>query len=387
LKKKQSGALIIEGHVQGLANTRALGEMGIPVIVIDKNNCIARYSKYCQKYYKCPEYNSEDFIPFLTTLADKENIRGWSLIPSNDHIVYNLSKNKQQISAFFKTMVPDFDLLMKIYDKYIFLKHAENAGIPVPVTHILQETDKRESLPYPVLVKGREGLSFFKNTGKKGIIADSYTELLKIKADITKKIALDKILIQEIIPYHNSTDVWSFTAFAVNGETKTFWIGRKLREHPARFGTATLAVSAYDENVENFGKKVIKNLNFNGVCEIEFIKDKRDDSFKLIEMNPRTWLWVGLAKYCGIDYACYIYEHLNNIKSIYPVDFKKDIKWQNFWTDLFFSGRALFKRELSFRDYSAGKQGEIIQAVYDKRDILPFVMMTLMLPYLMLKRT
>ncbi len=27
------------------------------------------------------------------------------------------------------------------------------------------------------------------------------------------------------------------------------------------------------------------------------------DKYKLIEINARTWLWVGLAKACGIDYA------------------------------------------------------------------------------------
>ena len=29
----KKGAVIIEGHVQGLSNTRSLGEAGIPVIV------------------------------------------------------------------------------------------------------------------------------------------------------------------------------------------------------------------------------------------------------------------------------------------------------------------------------------------------------------------
>ena len=42
------GAIVIEGHVQGLSNTRSLGELGIPVYVLDVSHCLAQYSKYCR---------------------------------------------------------------------------------------------------------------------------------------------------------------------------------------------------------------------------------------------------------------------------------------------------------------------------------------------------
>ena len=71
------GAVVLEGHVQGLANVRALGELHIPVIVLDKNNCIARYSKYCKKFFKCPGYTTVEFIDFLIDLGIKEKLNGW----------------------------------------------------------------------------------------------------------------------------------------------------------------------------------------------------------------------------------------------------------------------------------------------------------------------
>ncbi len=56
-----TGAVIIEGHVQGLSNARSLGEAGIPVIVVDRNNCIARYSRYCKMFYSSPDFDTDDF--------------------------------------------------------------------------------------------------------------------------------------------------------------------------------------------------------------------------------------------------------------------------------------------------------------------------------------
>jgi D-aspartate ligase len=81
-----SGAIIIEGHVQGLSNTRSLGEAGIPVFVVDKVNCLARYSRYCRKFFRCPDFIEDAFADFLIDLAEKENLKDWVLIPSNDHI-------------------------------------------------------------------------------------------------------------------------------------------------------------------------------------------------------------------------------------------------------------------------------------------------------------
>ncbi len=65
----KKGAMLFEGHVQGLSNTRSLGEAGIPVFVVDTDNCIARYSKYCKKFFRCPEFIKNEFADFLIKLA------------------------------------------------------------------------------------------------------------------------------------------------------------------------------------------------------------------------------------------------------------------------------------------------------------------------------
>jgi len=53
---QKPGAIIIEGHVQGLSNTHALGAAGIPVVVVDTANCIARYSRYCKGFFPTNRY-------------------------------------------------------------------------------------------------------------------------------------------------------------------------------------------------------------------------------------------------------------------------------------------------------------------------------------------
>ena len=59
----------------------------------------------------------------------------------------------------------------------------------------------------------------------------------------------------------------------MNGTIKTFWMGEKLREHPIRFGTATLAESIYEPELIEISQRLLRGLLYTGVCEIEYIKD------------------------------------------------------------------------------------------------------------------
>ena len=131
---KQSGAIIIEGHIQGLSNTRSLGEAGIPVYVVDRGFCIAMHSRYCKKFFRSPDFIKDDFAWFLMDLAEKEQIKDWVLIPSNDHAVYTLSKHKRELEKFYRVITPELEIIDPIYDKLKLLNLAEKNKIHVPRT-------------------------------------------------------------------------------------------------------------------------------------------------------------------------------------------------------------------------------------------------------------
>ncbi len=382
------GAIIIEGHVQGLSNTRSLGEAGIPVFVVDTNNCIARYSKYCRKFFRCPDFIKDEFADFLIGLAREQNIIGWVLIPSNDHAVYTLSKHKERLEHYFKVITPSFEILENIYDKGRLLSLAEKEGIPYPKTWHIQNPDELQQydLPFPVMIKGRFGLSFYKALGRKVFLASDKKQLRDHLTRISKEHEIKNTLIQELIPYDGTNKTISFTAFCVNGEIRTFWMGIKLREHPIQFGTATFAQSVYKKECYEKSVPLLKALNFSGVCEIEYLKDPRDGKFKLIEINARTWLWVGLAKACGVDYAKYIYNYVNNIPDDYPADFTEGIKWINYLTDSVFSLQAIVKNRLSFIDYLKSLKGQKVTGVFNKADLRPSLMFLLLSIFILKKR-
>lgn len=384
----KKGAVIIEGHVQGLSNTRSLGEAGIPIIVVDKDNCIARYSKYCSKFFYCPDFVTDQFANFLLTLAETENLQDWILIPSNDHAVYTLSKHKKRLEHYYKIITPDFETLLKIYDKSELLTVAEKRNIPYPVTQYFASPKDivHEGLFFPVLTKGRNGLSFYKAMGRKAYLAASEQELRQQLYEISKKINISETFTQELIPFNGLNKTISFTAFCEDGEIKTYWMGIKLREHPIQFGTATLAESVYIEECHTQSVPLLKSLKYNGVCEVEYLMDPRSGKYKLIEINARTWLWVGLARECGIDYSKLIYNYFSNSGNTYKKEYKVGIKWINWFTDFPYALFAMFEGKLSFRKYLVSLKGNKVRAIYNSKDIKPAFAFFILLLSLLKKR-
>lgn len=387
-RDNKPGVIVIEGHVQGLANTRALGREGIPVIVVDKYNCIARYSKYCKGFFKCPDFRSDDFAEFLIKLANTKKLYGWTLIPSNDHAVYTIARFREKLSRHYKIITPELSVVDNIYKKHNLLALANRIDIPIPATWYPDSNDEliHTAFKFPVMVKGREGLTFYKTTGQKVFIANDLKELVLIFEGLTGKIKIEETFIQEIIPTDETNKTISFTAFCINGIIKAHWTGIKLREHPAKFGTSTFSQSIKNNVILEQSKKLLKVLNYPGVCEVEFLLDKRTNQYKLIEINARTWLWVGLAVANGINYPLMIYNFLNDIEMEYPKDYQEGIQWMNFVTDGVYSLKNILKGQLAFRSYLKTIRGKKVHAIYDSSDLVPSAMFLLLLPYLALKR-
>lgn len=379
------GAIVIEGHVQGLSNTRSLGELGVPVYVLDVVHCLAQHSKYCTKYFQCPNFRSEEFVQFLISLAENEHLEGWFIIASNDHIIENLSLHADELSRYYKMLVPTGEQLYQIIDKVKLMQIATACGTQIPKTCDFTTIDKTKGFTYPLLIKGREGLSFYKATHQKAIQVDNEQEL-NYKYEEIAPLTND-VMIQELIPFDKNNRVVSFTCFSVDGDIKAYWMGQKLREHPIKYGTATMSQSVLLPEVLEEAKPLIKALNYTGVCEIEFMRDIRDGYYKLIEINPRTWLWVGLAKACGIDYAKMMYRYVNGIEQTYPTTYEVGVKWRNAITDWVFGMQAILKGYVTLCEYCSSFKGKIVKAIWSWKDIKPGLIFPFMTLYIAKKRS
>jgi predicted ATP-grasp superfamily ATP-dependent carboligase len=86
--------------------------------------------------------------------------------------------------------------------------------------------------------------------------------------------------------------------------------GRKLRQTPPGVGTCRVGEAVWVEEVVEQGLELLRALEHKGLSQVEFKRDRRDGSFKLMEVNPRLWQWHGLAFACGVDLPLIAYRDL-----------------------------------------------------------------------------
>ena len=386
------GVVLLGDHVQALGLVRSFGRRGIPTYLLHSEDlCIGRFSRYLSKFIKIPDVNKEsNFVSFLIDIAEKYDLKGWTLLPTNDTMVRILSKNKKILEEVYKVPTPEWGVTKFAVDKTLTYMLAEQIGISVPKTisiNTIQDVEDLQSLDvlYPAILKGVDGSNFYKKTGAKAFKADSDVELKIIMDNVFRLINPSETFIQELIP-GNTDSMYSFCSFFKNGRAIGVWTGRKIREHPMGLGTATFAESVYVPEIIELGSKFLSAMDYYGISEVEFKKDPRDGNFKLIEMNARTWLWISLAERAGVNLPYMLYDDMAGRKVVPVRMFEENMKWFHLYTDAWTALKEMLRRRLQMKDYATSLKGKIVFAVFSMDDPVPFIAETLMLPYLWIKR-
>jgi len=382
------GAVVIGGHYQGLGCVRALAVEGVRVILLDSENSAGKLSRYVDRFYRCPSaLEPERLLQFLMRLGESRNLEGWVIFPTDDETVYFLARHKSCLESVFKVTTPRWDITRHAYDKTLTYRLAAKIGIPIPRTFYPRSARDLEdpAIPFPAIVKPAVMRSFFRRTGKKVFPAGTRSELIDAYREACRIIPPSEVLVQERIP-DVARNLFSFSPFFKNGRVLGRVIVQRLRQHPVDFGHATTCAVTVDEpELERLGTRILDAMNFYGICEVEFIRDPRDRSFKFLEINPRIWGWHTIARRAGVNLPHLLY--LDQTGETREIDgYKKNIKWIREITDVATAAAELAKGRMKIGEYLASIRGEKELAMFSLRDPLPFFGEMLRLPSLWKQR-
>ena len=70
---------------------------------------------------------------------------------------------------------------------------------------------------------------------------------------------------------------------------------------PPDFGTSCLADARWDPAIAEAGVRVLQELGYSGISEIEFVEDAATGRRLLLDVNTRAWKWIGLPVAAGVD--------------------------------------------------------------------------------------
>ncbi len=387
-KNWEHGAVIIGGDFQGLGIARNLAHAGIPVIIVDPDFCIGRFSRSVRKYYKSPALTDpEAFVSFLERLAIDEKLTGWVIYPTSDRAVFVLSQFRSQLSKYYLIPTPDWEITKFAYDKKLTCRLAQQANVPTPDTFFPKDVEQlRElNLDFPVILKPTIKENFFPFTKLKALKANNHEELIRGYKYMNSIVDASEIMIQKFIS-GGPSNLYSFCSLFTGGTVKGKLIAKRQRQHPMEFGNATtFAYTCEIPEIEEFSIRLLKEMEYHGLSEVEFMYDQKDGKFKLLEINPRTWGWHSLGAAAGVNFSLLLFMDMNNI----PVSvgsFEKNVKWVRLLTDVPIVISEVYKGRLSVADYVHSLKGKKEFAVFSGQDPLPFIVEVLLAPYFYYRR-
>jgi len=289
VKGNRPTAVVLGLGQNGMATARALGRAGIPVIGIetDLGEPGAR-TRYARKVY-CKDFltGGPGLLECLVELGRTLDQKG-VLFPSGDLNLSVVSEHREVLQEHFHIALPPKDVIRMFLNKKTFYQFALERGFPIPQTFFPAGPEEVSGIAariaYPCLIKPFQPNATWRKTfDTRLFVADSPGALLSLY-DRLFRVHRD-LIVQEYMPGPDSELHWGVTYLDAAGKPLAVWTGRKLRQYPRRFGTATLAESRWEPWVAREATTILQAMGHRGYGVVEFKRDRRDARFKITEVT------------------------------------------------------------------------------------------------------
>jgi predicted ATP-grasp superfamily ATP-dependent carboligase len=300
-----SAILVTDGLLRkSLSLTRSLGKRGHEVWTADRTRFTpSAFSKYSAGALVNPDPALQPAAYAAWLLQTLSERRYDLFIPSDDHALEVALAHREQLQAITTCLLPPDESYQKASDKYETMCLAKSAGVPHPETLWPQDVAEVEriasGLLYPAVIKPR------KSSGSRGIrIVANAGELIETYREITA--LYPRPMIQEYIPAGERYDVCLL--YNRVGQLRSSFVQREVRHFPVEIGPSTVQESVWMPELVEQAVTLLQGLPWQGVVEVEFMRDPRDGVPKLMEINPRFWNSLEMAVQAGVDFPHFMYE-------------------------------------------------------------------------------
>jgi predicted ATP-grasp superfamily ATP-dependent carboligase len=355
-----------------LGIVRSLGRAGVRVIACDHDpRALGLLSRYAAPAHTADPLDDPDgFLRDLLALGDGEGAGG-VLFATHDEAIAAIGPHEAELAGRFRRPWSPWSAMEAIMDKGHQHAAAKAAGFPVPAT--VEPGDEADvvaaarELRFPVILKPRYAPAFRRRFRAQVLEAADAEELRRaweLAAPYGPQIS-------EVIPGDDSR-LWTLGSYRdAAGRPLASFTGRKLRQWPPRFGTARAAEARWDPAFAARCHRLLDALGFHGISQVEAKRDPRDGRDYLIEVNPRSWLWVGLATAVGVNlpHACWL--DAAGRPRTWPAGHRSGRRWMLATKHVAGSVREIRRGEWSTRSFLMSVRPPIRDGVLDLRDPRP----------------
>jgi predicted ATP-grasp superfamily ATP-dependent carboligase len=292
-------------HHGALGIVRSAGRLGIPVFVAHRvaaaanlgtsaaNGADRRYpierSRYCCGSFRLASDGSDERnLAALRKFAGEH--RGAILIAVDDASAMFVEDHSDALAEHFIFPRQPSGLVRSLGSKRELHELCLRHGIPTPSAAFPQsEADvlrHAASTAFPVVAKRIDASLPARPSAPSVLIANNPDQLLEAYR-LMESDAGPNVLLQEYLP-GTPEAIWMFNGyFNASSDCLAAFTGQKIRQSPPDTGAATLGVCRANAAVEQSTRRLMKAVGFRGILDIGYRWDPRDETYKLLDANPR----------------------------------------------------------------------------------------------------
>ncbi len=285
-----------------IAVIRSLGRKGWRVIAADSDpRCLGFRSRYVEErlLYPSPSTARDEFVAVLLRAVSEKKID--LIIPVTDMVVHTLAHARVRFEGVCQLALAEATALETVTDKSKTLQLAEQLGVPVPATCVVQTVEEAHNaaatLDWPVVVKPAVSSHY---NPEQGVIEKCSVCYANSLDELTERMrqfeGRTKVLLQE---YCRGTGQGVAMA-AYRGEPVAVFQHKRLAEIPLSGGASAWRESVpLDPQLYGYAACLVKELKWTGLMMVEF---KVGKDVRLMEINGRVWGSLPLAVLSGMDF-------------------------------------------------------------------------------------
>ena len=253
--------------------TRLLCDAGVPVIVADslhQSLAFASERVRAREVLPSPNHSPDAYAAAVSATIDRHGIT--DVIPTCEE-VFHLAMLWEKIGTSSQLHAPDISLLAEVHNKHSFIQMAENYGLEVPKTILLQCQQDLDAIR-----------SELKNLVLKPVWSRFATDV-KIRPnwkDLKIVLSADQPWIAQ-----EALGGDEICAYAIASQGKMTALSIYQSDYRAGKGAGIYFRPAQEANVRYFVEKFITKSNWHGQISFDFIRSA-DGSIKPLECNPRA---------------------------------------------------------------------------------------------------
>lgn len=370
-----SPAYILDLSPNGMGAVRQLARLGVSVRGFDCDRSREGFRSRFGRREVCPDpvNEPERLLAFLQERASAEPARPF-LLPANDKFVLFFLSHQEPLARHFDFVCPPEAQFRALLSKEETFELAAGAGIATPRSLTVEPgagiDGVPEDFPFPALFKPSMSFSLWGVTRGKVVMVRNRDEAARVAGSLPAGAGF---VLQEVIPGEENRLVFYSTYRDRSGRCRAEFLSRKVRQYPPGLGTGSLFESFRDEELLATGRALFDHLQYRGLATSEFKRDPRDGVLKLIEVNPRLWLFHPLSVPAGVHFVLTAYLDATGQEVPEQVQSAGTVKWQHFLHDAVVSAYYLRSGRWSFRDWRESVRGPKAMSVWDPADPLPFL--------------